>query len=270
MRIIRLIGPLLMFLLLFTSCDNFQKVKKSNDMDWKYEKALEYYNNEKYYKAIPLFEELISVYKGTKQVQDIYYYYAYSQYEQENYLVAAYHYDNLYTNFPNGEFAQDCAYMNGFCYYKMSPRVSLEQTYTKKAIKAFKRYKRKYPRSDRIDKVDRLLEEMNVKLEQKLFNAGMLYYKMERFIASAQTFENFLEDYPSSKKADRAKFLEFKSNYRLAKNSVKKRKRQRYQNAIDSYYTFVDEYPNSSYINEAEELFQKSRNQLDKLKVQNE
>ncbi len=257
--------PIVLLLILSASCDNFQKVKKSNDMEWKYEKALEYYNNQKYHKAVPLFEELISVYKGTKDVQDIYYYYAYSQFEQENYLVAAYHFNNLYDAFPNGQFAEDCAYMNGYCYYKISPRVSLAQKNTKKAIRAFRKYVKNYPNSERVKKVNKLMDELRLKLEQKAFNAAILYYEMGRYRASAESFTNFLEDYPGSNKADRAKFLIFKSNYLLAKNSVKKKKHQRYEKAVESYYAFVDEYPQSGYVSEAEKLFNESRNKIDKL-----
>ena len=54
------------------SCkQSYQKVLKSNDLDYKYEMAKKYYNKKDYYKALPLFEELMNIYKGTKNIEKI-------------------------------------------------------------------------------------------------------------------------------------------------------------------------------------------------------
>ena len=42
---------------------------KSRDMDAKNDYAIKLYNKGDYYKALPLFEELITVYRGTKKAE---------------------------------------------------------------------------------------------------------------------------------------------------------------------------------------------------------
>ena len=73
--------------------------------------AKKYYNKKDYFKALPLFEELLNIYKGTKSVEKVYYYYAYCYYGQGEYLMAAYHFKNLANTYPNGKFTEESHYM---------------------------------------------------------------------------------------------------------------------------------------------------------------
>ena len=60
-----LIKKLSIFVLLATilfSCSEYEKVVKGSDYDKKYDMALKMYKKEKYIKALPLFEEVISIY----------------------------------------------------------------------------------------------------------------------------------------------------------------------------------------------------------------
>src|SRR5580658_10314991 len=90
----------LFFLVLFTSCSDYQKVLKSTDMDYKYQMAKKYYAEKEYYRAQPLFDELINFYKGTKNVEDVYYYDAYSYFGEGEYIMAQYNFKNFVTTYP--------------------------------------------------------------------------------------------------------------------------------------------------------------------------
>ena len=68
---------LVIFILFLNSaCGEYQKILKSTDIDFKFQKAIEFFDNEEYVKAYPLFEELMTFYRGTNKAQEIYYYYA--------------------------------------------------------------------------------------------------------------------------------------------------------------------------------------------------
>ena len=54
----------LVAILALTSCDTFNKVYKSNDIDYKYEAAKSYYLNGDYMKASQLLETMITMLKG--------------------------------------------------------------------------------------------------------------------------------------------------------------------------------------------------------------
>ncbi|MCD8528914.1 MAG: hypothetical protein LRY27_02865 [Chitinophagales bacterium] len=87
------------FLLLFVvSCTTTEKFLKTATSDQKYAKAMEWYNKGAYFKCIPVFEELMGLYKGKKTVEEIYYYYCMAEYKQGNYVLSAFHFKNFFTN----------------------------------------------------------------------------------------------------------------------------------------------------------------------------
>ena len=49
------------------SCSDYNKILKGSDYNLKYEKALEYYENNQCYKSLPLFEELMSYFRMTSK-----------------------------------------------------------------------------------------------------------------------------------------------------------------------------------------------------------
>ena len=51
--------------LLLASCGEFEKVRKSNDYDLKYEYAQRAFENKKYMECATLLEELVTIYKGS-------------------------------------------------------------------------------------------------------------------------------------------------------------------------------------------------------------
>ena len=57
--------------LILLSCSKYQKVLKSTDFSMKYDKAIEFYNKGDFNRALPLLEELSSVYRGTDKSEEI-------------------------------------------------------------------------------------------------------------------------------------------------------------------------------------------------------
>ena len=118
----------LAILLIAGSCKNsYNRVLKSSDPNLKYDKALEYYEAKRYKMAAPIFEELISLYRGTSKSEKIYFYYAYSNYYMENYILAGYYFDNFVKTYPNSEFTEEAMFMSGYSDYNSSPSYELDQ-----------------------------------------------------------------------------------------------------------------------------------------------
>jgi len=69
-------------------------------MNMKYDAAVKYFENKKYYNALQLFEELIVVLKGTDKAESSYYYYCLSYFYTGDYTSAAYHFNNFAQTFP--------------------------------------------------------------------------------------------------------------------------------------------------------------------------
>ena len=58
---------------LLASCTEYRKVVKSNDMQYKYDMALEYMAAEKFTKAYPLLDELYIMYRGSEKGEKVAY-----------------------------------------------------------------------------------------------------------------------------------------------------------------------------------------------------
>ena len=248
------------------SCNSYEKLLKSSDYDLKLSKAKEYYQKEDYYRAKPLFEELITVYKGTKSVEQIYYFYAYCEYGMGNYLLASYHFKNIYQTYPKSQYAEDCRYRYAYCFYMMSPIFSLDQDNTVKAINAFQLFINSNPTSEKVEEANKVMDKLRRKLELKAFANANLYFNVRDYKAAAISFKNLLEEYPDSEDTEEAQFLIFKSYFLLAKKSIESKKAERYQLTLNVYQDFIDKYPESEHLKEAKSIYYDTLQSLNKIK----
>ena len=150
----------LLFLIIISSCSKYQKVLKSNDLTYKYEQALLYYNNKDFKRALPLFSELHQIMIGTANMQSISYYFAYCNYATGDNLMAAYLFEQYVKNFPNHKHTEECSYMTAYCYYLETPNYSLDPTNNYKAIKKLQEHINKYPNSKRTKECNILTQVM--------------------------------------------------------------------------------------------------------------
>jgi len=260
-------GVFLLFLILTSACSNgYQKVLKSTDYDFKLSKAKEYYNDGQYVKALPLFEELMTVYKGTKDVEQLYYIYPYCHYGLGDYLIAAFYFENFLDYYPRSRYAEEARFMMAYCQYKMSPKASLEQTYTLKAIDGFQLFVNQYPESEKVGECNSLMDEMRVKLEEKAILSAQLYYDMKDYRAAAVAFNNVMQEFPETEKRERLEFTVLESYFLLAENSIASKELERYKQVVETYILYIDRYPESKNARSAEKMYDRSLEQIEKLK----
>lgn len=251
-------------LLLWLGACKYNRVLKSSDYELKFTKALEYYNKGSYTQAQTLFEELIPVYKGTAKAEEVYYYYSYCHYYLGDYSLAGYHFRTFARAFGSSVHAEECAFMNAFCYFQSSPRYSLDQSDTKNAIQEMQGFVNEYPESKRIDTCNILIDKLRAKLERKDYETAKGYYFRDDWKAAQPAFENFVKDFPESARVEEVRFLIVKSYYLLAKNSIESKKPERLEKCMENYLKFVDLHPQSPYLKEAEGIYldcQKIKNQ---------
>lgn len=246
------------------ACTEYRKVLKSADMQYKYDTALKYYKAGKYTKAYPLLEELYIVYRGTDKGERIAYYQAKCDFKQNDFILAAHRFEQFYQNYPRSEFAEESRFLSAYCNYKLSPKWSLDQMETNRAIRALQLFAIAYPESGRIDSCNQLLDELRYKLEYKEYRAAKLFFKMENYSASKVAFANFNASYPMSTFREETWYLWFESSYLLAINSVEEKKKERLEAAKEAYITFVDRFQTSKYLKQAEAHFEKIQAELEK------
>ncbi len=242
--------------LMLQSCGgDFNRIQKSGDAQAKYDAALKYYKSADYIKALQLFEQLLSVYRGTEKAEDISYYYAYCNYYAGDYVMGGFYFTSYYRTYPHTKRAEECEFMRAFCEYLLSPTYSLDQTDTKKAIEAFQTFVDDYPQSDKIKECNKYIDLLREKLEKKYFEIAKGYYITEYYHSGSVALANYIKDYPSSKYVEESTFLIIKCDYLFAKNSVEWQKASRLQTVVQDYLKFVDEYPKSDFLKEAESMY---------------
>lgn len=234
-------------------------------MDAKLDYAIQLYNKKQYFKALPLFEELVTVYRGTKKAEKTYYYYAYTNYKLEDYETAAFDFDNFAKTYPTSEFAEECAFMHAYCFYQDSPTYSLDQSSTIKAMTELQLFADRYHNSGKIEQCNTLIDQLRLKLETKAFENATLYFHMDEFKAAVTSFKNIIHDFPSGKFREESAFMVIKAWYQLAENSIETKKIERYNESLKAYTDFVTNFSTSKFRKDADNLSEQAHKRLEKI-----
>jgi outer membrane protein assembly factor BamD len=266
MRSLKILLPVLLACLSFSSCNKFSKIQKSKDYEYKLAKADEYFVKKKYRLAQQLYEELFPVFKGTQKFEDLYYKYAYCFYNDGLYRDAENLFKGYLEVFPNSSKAEEVDYMRAYCYFKQSPKLELEQVNTMKAMGMMQTFISTHPGSPRIKDATDIIDQCRAKLELKEYRGAQLYYNLGEYRAAAIAFGTLLNNFPEAIKGESYKLMVVKSYYRFAKLSVIEKQEERYEKVISEYEDFVDRYPDSKLLKEAEEYVKLSQNHIKSIK----
>ncbi|GAB4031095.1 outer membrane protein assembly factor BamD [Spirosoma jeollabukense] len=257
-------------LLLLGSCSPFSKLQKSGSDDEKYKGAVEYYKKGDWYRAGLLFEELIPVLKGSTESEMAQFYYAYTQYQQQQYLLSATLFKKFYETFARSDYAQEAMYMYAYSLYKDTPSFNLDQSNTLTATSALQDFINTYPDSKYKEEGTKLILDLRGKLERKSYEKAKLYYKTSGFnIASYKSavisINNFQKDFPDSEYNEELAFLKVDAEFSLAQNSLEAKQKERYQEAISYHQAFVDKYPSSRFLKQSEKMYETSQKEIERL-----
>ncbi len=242
----------------FASCSQYEKLRKSTDYPLKYRRAFQYYERGDFVRSGQLFDDLVSIYSGTNKADTVSYYQSMSYFKQKDYLTASHYFSTHFKNMPQSPFAEECEYLTGYCYYMQSPRAELDQQMTMAALESFQIFKMRHPNSKYIGECEQYMTELKDKLVDKSYLTARLYYNLSHYKASISALNNSLNDYPETKYREELMYLLLKSSYLLAENSIIVKQKERYQSAVDEYYSFIAEFPKSRYAKEAQQMYERS------------
>lgn len=257
--------------MLFSAChrESLEKILKSTDKKRKYEIAMQFYNQKKYDNAIAILEDLLGITKGDTMQRNVAYYYSMAHYKtnrSENFPLAAYYFRDFAQSFPSDPRAEECAYMSAYCYYLSSPRYTLDQEGTYKAIEQVQYFVENYPQSSKIKDANELIYKLREKLAYKKLTQAHLYFRTEYYKSAKITYEELINTFPDSKYVEEARAGMVRSMYYYAKNSVLEKQQERYTYMINLYQSFVDKYKNSIYLKELEKYYANTLDALERIK----
>jgi outer membrane protein assembly factor BamD len=266
-RIHRFIAYTLIVTALCIGCKSeFEKIRLSNNPTKILESSIKYYEDGEYLRAQTLFELILNQYRGTKDAEKLFYYYAYTHYHLRQYQLASHYFKNFSNTFAYSQYREEADYMSAYANYRLSPGYRLDQKPTYDAIEGFQEFVNRYPKSERVAETNRLIDQLRGKLEQKSQSQGMLYLDLEQYEAAITAFENTLEEFPETDQAASIRFSIFKASYLYAVNSIFERRQERFEESLKRFEDFKSKYSNSEFFKPAEDLYNDIQKQLKTLK----
>jgi outer membrane protein assembly factor BamD len=244
---------------------SFEQVRTSNDPERILTESLAYYDKGDYVRAQALMELVLNQYRGTRQGEELFFKYAYTHYHLNSFELAATYFTNFATTFTYSTYAEEAEFMAAYSYYKLSPSFRLDQEPSLRAIDAFQDFADKYPESERVAQCNAIIDELRIKLEEKAFNEGYLYYELGQYQAALTSFQNMLSAYPESSRAEYVRFLILKASYEYAVNSIYDKRALRYEEAATRYKEYINRFPSGEHAREANTINDQIKSELENL-----
>lgn len=253
-----------LFIVLLNSCSDYQNILKSTDPEFKFLKAVEFFEKGDYMRASTLFDDVSRFYRGTDRSEIVLNYLARSYMGMKDYFTASEYYRTYIRTFPRGKYIQEARFMVGYCFYLDSPDPRLDQTATFQAIAAFQEFIDIHPESERVPEANRLIRELNNKLAYKELLNAQLYFNLGNFmgnnyLSAVITAQNALNNFPENTYREEFYFVILQSKFEQAVQSVEEKKLERYRDTLDEYYNFINEFPDGKFRRDAERMYQEVR-----------
>lgn len=179
------------------SCSATEEIE-TIPVEERYVRAKAFFDDEDYLKAIDEFKIITVQFQGSEYGDDAQFYMAQSRFLRGEYILAAAEFDNLVRIMPNSPFATIARYQQGESYYRLSPRPQLDQKYTRYALDQFQAYIDYAPKDSMVADAETKINELTLKLSQKMFENGRLYYRLEYYRAAISYFDKLIQEYHDS------------------------------------------------------------------------
>ena len=251
---------LLVFVL--TSCSSYQKALKSEDVAVKYAEAEKMYEKGKYSKAIRLFEQMATTFRGKPQAEKMYYMFSQSYYKTKQYYLAGYQFESFVSGYPKSEKIEEAAYLGAKSYSMLSPVYSIDQTDTFKAIDKLQAFIDRFPDSQYLAEANVTIKALREKIEKKVFENAKQYNKIADYKSALIALDNFISDYPGTPYKEEALYYKLDSAYKLAVNSVPSKMEERLNNAKTAYSSLVKFNASTDYKGKADDMLAKIETDL--------
>lgn len=225
---------LLLLSLVYAGCSSSSETTFMNPDDH-LKIAMEYFNKKSYDSAINEFQTILLQYPGSAVIDDAQFYLAQSRFLRKEYIIAASEFSRLIRNMTASEYVPEAQFMLAECYYQLSPSVSLDQRFTKKAKEEFQAFIDFFPTHPKADEAGRKIVEMNEKLANKEYNDAIIYTKLEYYDAAIIYFDQVIETFHDTKFAPMASYNKIKLLIDIKRKS----------DALKEVNKFVERYPDN-------------------------
>jgi outer membrane protein assembly factor BamD len=201
-----IIYQLILFILLIVAlagCSR-HKIKPNISNEDRMKRAEEMFNDGDYLDARTQFRIVILNSPGGSLSDKAQFYYAECHFKVKEYILSIAEYEKMIRMYANSEYVDDAQFQIGMSYYKMSPKAALDQAYTEKAIEEFQRFLEDYPHSELAPKANEYMKKCREKLAQKNFKNGESYRKRAIYRSALVYYDYVLDNFYDTKFAERS------------------------------------------------------------------
>lgn len=253
--------------ILLTSCSEYQKVLKDTDVKAKYDLAEKLYNEGDYKRAVRLFEQIAPKYIGKPQGERVMFFFADSYYKTGDYYLSAYQFERFTKSYPRSDKIQEASFFGAKSNYQLSPKYSLDQSETDKALSKLQTFINTYPNSEFFEEANAMAGELTAKKEKKQLEIAKQFNKLGEFnlpilVSAITALDNFITDNPGSIYREEALYYRIEATTNLAMNSTEDKKQERLQEALNSYNNLIKYFPETKFKKDADKLSEKIREEL--------
>jgi len=232
-----------------TSCSG-HKIKPNLSAEERMKRAEKMFTEEDYLDAKTEFRIIILNYPGGSLSDKAQYYYAECHSKLKEYILAVEEYKKLIRAYPNSEYVDDAQYRIAMSSFKLSPKFSLDQTYTEKAIEEFQRFLEDYPGSPLVPEANNFLLKCRGRLAEKNFKVGESYRKRALFSSAIIYYDYVLDNFYDTSFAEKS-LWEKAECYRQLGDETQAEK---------FYRLYLEKYPKSSRADKIKNLLSSRTN----------
>jgi len=245
------------------SCRSQELIRPGDTLEVAFNKAKSQYDEENWSSAARAFETVVSIGRGTDLGQQAQYLLAESYFNNRRYLLAASEYDRYASFYPRSEKREDVDFKAALCYYMLSPRFRLDQSYTRQALDRFRLFNSRYPNSERVIDSAQYITQLRNKLAKKQYEAAEFYKRTDRFNSAIVYYDLVLDNYPESEWAEEALVDKIEAYILYADNSIPSSQLARYESAISTYETYLQLFPSGENRSRAEDFYDRARREIE-------
>jgi outer membrane protein assembly factor BamD len=220
--------------------------------DERFERAKALFDKEDYLDAINEFTIITLQFQGSQHAADAQFYLGDCRFKRGEYLLSAFEYGVMKRSYPASPRVPEAQFKLAMSYYSISPRSSLDQQYTRKAIDEFQSFVEYYPTNPLAADADAKIKELDGKLAKKLYDAARQYVILERYAAALRYFDDVIDQYHDTDWAPLA-FLD-KVEVLIS--------RKKFADAQTNLSRFLSRYPNSVLRGRADALQERVSKEL--------
>lgn len=191
----RILSGLLVLFIICSGCAWFESEKEKSAQELN-DEGLEYFEDERYSKAIESFEKLRDWYPFSEYATAAELKIAEAHYIIEEYEEAVFAYREFEKLHPTNEHTPHVVYQIGRCYFVQVDTVDRDQTSAQKAVQSFERFIENYPDNVNVPQArENIITCLKSVVGHEMY-VGRFYFKTGRYKAALQRFHNVIRDYP--------------------------------------------------------------------------